>query len=149
MDRAGVSLTRPPSVPVEAANGCSTRESGITGNMRNLTKVTIGLLAILGLAFTAVSVDSDAPAGAQAGGKAISIKDFQYNPADLQVKAGETVTVTNSDTAPHTVTAKDGSFNADVPANGSATLTVSKAGSHPYDCTYHPGQHNPASITAS
>jgi plastocyanin len=117
--------------------------------MRNVTKVTIGLLAILGLAFTAVSVASDAPAGAQAGGKTISIKDFQYSPAELQVKVGESVTITNSDTAPHTVTAKDGTFNADVPANGSATITVSKAGSFPYDCTYHPGQHNPASIKAS
>jgi plastocyanin len=117
--------------------------------MRNLTKVTIGLLAILGLAFTAVSVASDAPVGAQAGGKAISIKDFQYNPAELQAKVGEAVTVTNGDTVPHTVTAKDGSFNADVPANGSATVTVSKPGDHPYECTYHPGQHNPASIKAS
>jgi plastocyanin len=117
--------------------------------MRILTKLTIALVAILGLAFTAVSVASDAPAGAQAGGKKIDIKDFQYNPAVLQAKVGEAVTVTNEDSAPHTVTAKDGSFNVDVPAGGSATLTVSKAGDHPYECTYHPGQHNPASIKAS
>jgi plastocyanin len=118
--------------------------------MRTLIKLTIGLVAVLGLAFTAVGVTSDAPAQAQqGGGKAIDIKDFQYNPAALQVKVGETVTVKNEDTAPHTVTAKDGSFNADVPANGSATFTVSKPGDHPYECTYHPGQHNPASIKAS
>jgi plastocyanin len=117
--------------------------------MRTLTKLTIGLVAVLGLAFTAVGVGSHAQAGAQAGGKTISIKDFQYNPADLAVKVGETVTVTNSDTAPHTVTARDGSFNVDVPANGKATVTVPKAGSHPYYCTYHPDQHNPAKIDAS
>jgi plastocyanin len=117
--------------------------------MRTLTKLTIGLVAVLGFAFTAVSVASDVPAGAQAGGKAITIKDFKNSPADLAVKVGETVTVTNGDATPHTVTAKDGSFNVEVPANGSATVTVSKAGNHPYDCTYHPGQHNPASINAS
>ena len=117
--------------------------------MRTLTKLTIGLIAVLGLAFTAVGVTSHAPAQAQAAGKAIDIKDFQYNPAALQVKVGETVTIKNEDTAPHTVTANDGSFNVDVPAGGTATLKVPKAGDHPYACTYHPGQHNPASIKAS
>ena len=117
--------------------------------MRILTKLTIGLLAVLGMALTAVSVASNAPAGAQAGGKTITIKDFKNSPADLQTKVGETVTVNNGDDAPHTVTAKDGSFNVEVPPHGTATLTVSKAGNHPYECTYHPGQHNPASINAS
>jgi len=117
--------------------------------MRTLTKLTIGLVAVLGMAFTAVGVVSDAQAGAQAAGKTISIKDFQYSPADLAVKVGETVTITNSDTVPHTVTARDGSFNVQVPASGSATLTVPKAGSHPYYCTIHPDQHNPAKIDAS
>ncbi|MCA1844621.1 MAG: cupredoxin domain-containing protein [Actinobacteria bacterium] len=118
--------------------------------MRILTKFTIALLAIFGVGVTAVSVTSHAPAGAAAAaGKTIDIKDFQYNPADLAVKVGDTVTVTNADDAPHTVTANDGSFDVNVPAHGSATLTVPKAGEHPYACTYHPGQHNPAKITAS
>jgi plastocyanin len=117
--------------------------------MRILTKLTIGLVAVLALAFTAVGVTSQPHAGAQAAGKTITITNFQYNPADLAVKVGEKVTITNNDSAPHTVTARDGSFNADVPPNGSATLTVTKAGSHPYYCTYHPDQHNPASINAS
>src|SRR2546423_12546481 len=117
--------------------------------MRTLTNPAIGLLALFGMAFMAVSLASHAPAGAQAGGKTITIKDFKNDPPNLQVKVGETVTVKNDASAPHTVTAKDGSFNADVPPNGTATLTVSKAGDHPYDCTYHPGQHNPASIKAS
>jgi len=117
--------------------------------MRTLTKLTIGLLAVFGLAGTAVGITSDAHAAPAPAAKSITIKDFQYSPADLAVKVGETVTVTNSDSAPHTVTARDGSFNVEVPANGSATVTVPKAGDHPYYCTYHPDQHNPAKITAS
>jgi plastocyanin len=117
--------------------------------MRTLTKLTIALVAVLGLAFTAVGVGSGARAGAQTADKTITIKDFQYNPADLAVKVGEKITVTNSDSAPHTVTARDGSFNVDVPPNGSATFTVPKPGSHPYYCTYHTSEHNPAQITAS
>jgi plastocyanin len=117
--------------------------------MRLVTKLTIGLVAILGLSFTAVGVASGPQAGAQAAGATITIQDFQYDPADLAVKAGDTVTVTNNDVTPHTVTAKDGSFNADVPANATATLTVPAAGSFPYICTYHAEGHNEAKITAS
>jgi plastocyanin len=117
--------------------------------MRILTKSTIAALAIFGLAFTAISVSSHTPARAADAGKSIDIKDFQYAPADLAVKVGDTVTITNQDDAPHTVTANDGTFDVNVPAHGSATLTVPKAGSHPYACTYHPGQHNPAKIDAS
>ena len=115
--------------------------------MRILTKLTIALVAVLGLAFTAVGVTSHAPAGAQAGGKTIDIKDFKNDPPQLSVKVGEAVTIKNEDQAPHTVTAKDGSFNADVPPGGTATLTVTKAGDHPYDCTYHPGQHQPPNLS--
>ena len=119
--------------------------------MRTLTKLLIGLVAVLGFAVAAAGVTSHAPAGAQAGGKTIDIKDFTNNPGQLAVKVGESITVKNEDQAPHTVTAKDGSFNVDVPPGGTATLTVTKAGDHPYDCTYHPGQHQPAntSIKAS
>jgi len=126
-------------------------EPGITGKMRILTKLIIVLVAVLGLAFTAVSVTSDHQAGAQAAGKTITIKDLKNDPGALAVKVGETVTVKNEDVSPHTVTAKDGAFNVDVQPNGTATLTVSKPGNHPYDCTYHPGQHQPAntSINAS
>lgn len=117
--------------------------------MRTLTKLTIGLMAVLALSVTSVGVASGPRAEAQEAGATITIKDFQYDPADLAVKVGQTVTVTNNDVTPHTVTAKDGSFNADVPAGGTATLTVPAAGSFPYHCTYHASGHNEAKITAS
>ncbi len=112
--------------------------------------LTAGLVVALGLSFTAVGVTpgADAPAQAQAAA-AITIDQFQYNPADLAAKAGQAVTVTNNDDMPHTVTAEDGSFDVTVPAKGTATVTPAKAGKFPYNCTLHPGQHNPASITAS
>ena len=118
--------------------------------MRTLTKIMIGLLAMFGLAATAIGFTSHAPkAEAQTAAKTVDIKDFQYSPADLAVKVGEPIKITNEDTVAHTVTARDGSFNVEVPANGSATVTVPKAGNHPYYCTYHPDQHNPASFNAS
>jgi plastocyanin len=110
--------------------------------------LTAGLVVALGLAFTAVGVTPRGEAKAQAA-EAITIDQFQYNPADLAAKASQPITITNNDDMPHTVTAEDGSFDVTVPAKGTATVTPTKAGKFPYTCTLHPGQHNPASITAS
>jgi plastocyanin len=117
--------------------------------MRKLTMLTVGLVVALGLAFTAVGVAPGGETTAEAQQSAITINDFQYEPAEAAAKVGQPITITNNDDMPHTVTAKDGSFDVNVPAKGSATVTVPKAGKFPYDCTLHPGQHNPASINAS
>jgi plastocyanin len=111
-------------------------------------KLSLILTAALGVSLVGVGVTSQREAGAQAN-SAISIKDFMYNPAEITAKAGQPIEISNNDGFVHSVTAKDGAFNIDVPPNGKATLMVPKAGSFPYSCTYHPGQHNPASITVS
>lgn len=123
--------------------------------MRTFTKFTIALAAVPALAFTPAAVASEREAAAtaavkpQQAGAVITIKDFIYSPADLAAKVGEAITITNNDGFAHTVTAKDGTFDLDVPANGNVTLKVSKPGSFAYTCTYHPGQHNPALINVS
>ena len=119
--------------------------------MRKIAMLSAGLVVALGLSFTAVGVTPGGEATAQAQeAAAITIDQFQYNPAELAAKVGQAITITNNDDMPHTVTAKDGSFDAQVPAKGNASVTVPKAGSFPYTCTLHPGgQHNPASITVS
>ncbi len=70
----------------------------------------------------------------------ISISDFKFAPQKLTVRHGAPVRVTNSDSAPHTVTADDGhSFDSGtVTTDGSATIRVAKAGRFPYHCTIHP-----------
>lgn len=117
--------------------------------MRKLTLLTAGLAVALGLSFTAVNVASQPEANAQAAPATITIDQFQYNPAELAAPVGQPITITNNDDMPHTVTADDKSFDVTVPAKGSATVTVPKAGNFPYTCTMHPGAHNPASINAS
>ena len=117
--------------------------------MRKLTMLAVSFVIALGLAVTAIGAAPHKAGAAAQGQSAITISDFQYNPAELAAKVSQPITVTNNDDVPHTVTAKDGTFDVQVPAKGSATVTVPKAGSFPYTCTLHPGQHNPASIKAS
>lgn len=126
---------------------------GKLDGMRKLTKLTIGLVVALGPTFSAAAVS--APAGAdttveaQQAAPTITITKFVNDPADLAAKVGEAITITNNDGFIHSVTADDGTFAMDVPGKGSVTLTIPKAGSFPYTCTYHPGQHNPATINVS
>lgn len=119
-----------------------------------MTKLTVALSVVLGASFPAAGVGSEATAAprtvkAQQAAATITITNFQNDPADLAVKVGQPITVTNNDSFPHTVTAEDGTFDVEVPAKGSVDLSVPKPGSFPYNCTFHPGQHNPTSITAS
>ncbi|WP_427131978.1 cupredoxin domain-containing protein [Pseudarthrobacter sp. S9] len=79
---------------------------------------------------------------------AIAIKDFAYG-TPLTVAPGATVTVTNMDTAGHTVTADEGSaFDADVKGSGgTATFTApTKPGTYAYHCTYHPSMHGTLTV---
>ena len=89
---------------------------------------------------TAPPVATTSTAGASNAAATITIKDFKYG-EPLTVAPGTVVTVTNMDSAPHTVTAEKGqAFDAQV-GGGGATVTFtapSEPGSYPYFCTYHP-----------
>lgn len=74
---------------------------------------------------------------------AISIKDFAYGDP-ITVPPGALVTVTNADSAEHTVTAdQGGAFDVEVKENGgTATFTApSQPGTYAFHCTYHPNMH--------
>lgn len=95
-------------------------------------------------AATSIATETSAPAetnadttaaSAPAAGAALTIKGFTFSA--LTATVGEPITVTNEDTAPHTVTADDGSFSVDVPAGGTAELTIPTAGTFAIHCTIH------------
>ena len=129
--------------------------------MRATMKLIIAIVAVMGLWLTAIGAIDQAEAHAtgavtiEQANPTITIttggsSPYTYNPAQLNAKAGQAITITNDDpNGVHSVTAKDRSFSVDVPPKGSMTLTVPKAGSYPYYCTYHPDEHNPATINAS
>ena len=82
-----------------------------------------------------------------AAGPTITISDFKFG-APLTVKPGASVTVVNSDSAEHTVTADSGSaFNAEVSGKGTTTFTApTQPGTYAFHCTYHPTMHGQLTV---
>ena len=78
-------------------------------------------------------------AASHGGAKTVEISGFKFSPANLSVKAGDTVQFVNMDGAPHTATAKDGSFDTGRLGKGqSKAVTFSKKGTFDYFCAVHP-----------
>lgn len=90
--------------------------------------------------FALAGLDSLPPSCAEASttGSEVVIEDFAYGPATLEVPAGTTVTWTNLDVAPHTVTATAGFDSGLLNEGGSFNHTFDAAGDYAYRCAYHP-----------
>lgn len=78
------------------------------------------------------------PAPAPAGTVMLTIKNFVFSPNVLTIKLGQTIEVVNLDTAPHTATADDGSFDSGTLAEGQRfTFTPKARGTFTYICDIH------------
>jgi plastocyanin len=73
--------------------------------------------------------------------------DFGRIPADLKV--GDTITWVNRDTVPHTVTARNRSFDLRLGAGQSKRMVLQKAGSIPIYCIYHPPMRGKLEVAAN
>jgi len=81
------------------------------------------------------------PAGTEPQGAAdeVTIADFAFDPAELEVTAGATVTWTNDDSATHTVESDDGTLMSDDLPNGATyEMTFDEPGTYEYVCGIHP-----------
>jgi plastocyanin len=92
-----------------------------------------------------VTDSGSAAEASNAGGKsatgaiAVEIKDFAFNPKELDVPAGTTVTWTNLDQVAHTATAGKGEFNSgNLNPGESFSFTFDTPGTYVYNCSYHP-----------
>jgi hypothetical protein len=75
------------------------------------------------------------PADAQA----VEIADFAYDPEAITVEQGTSVAWTNAGVAPHTVTARDGTFDSGLlQQGGQYVLAFDRVGEFEYFCTIHP-----------
>jgi plastocyanin len=79
------------------------------------------------------------PAAAEPRTHHVEIRAFQYGPATLTVRRGDTVVWSNRDLVPHTATARGSWDSGSIAANATWRYTASRAGRFAYDCAFHPG----------
>lgn len=100
-----------------------------TGPRVALTGVAV-LLAAAGLL---VGVASEA----RAASASVEIGDGFFGPADVTVTVGDSVTWTNVDNSPHTVTASGAFDSGNIEPGGTFTFEATAAGTFTYVCLYH------------
>ena len=97
-----------------------------------------------------VAPSAAAPSAAAPGGTtgAVSIVDFGFEPADLTVASGTTVTWTNTGAATHTVKWSDGTPESGGLTSGATyQRTLETAGSFPYVCGIHGSMSGTITVT--
>ena len=85
----------------------------------------------------AVSVAGVSAARAHNGTVHVTIENLAFLPAEIEVKAGETIEWTNKDRMPHTATVKGG-WEVTIPPGKVATRVAEAGDSVEYYCRYHP-----------
>jgi amicyanin len=111
--------------------------------------VIVVLIATFIIVSCAPAQDVESPTDAPPadGGEmtaSVTMRNSTFQPAEITVSAGTTVTWTNEDAVPHTVTSgtrdnPTGSFDASVASGGTFSFTFEDPGTYEYHCTIHPG----------
>ncbi|BCX04946.1 MAG: hypothetical protein KatS3mg053_2884 [Candidatus Roseilinea sp.] len=106
--------------------------------LRTLILIVLG--AVLGTLLGVLVLQiAFAATGRSAGNANVAIAGFAYSPKQAVVRVGDTVTWTNNDFAPHTVTANDASFNSGTLGQGGVySRTFGATGVFSYFCAIHP-----------
>jgi len=88
-----------------------------------------------------------APSGEAAKSEKVEIVEFAYQPDPVVVQVGGKVIWQNQDTAPHTATADDGSFDTGTIEKGKlGSATFKEAGTFTYFCEIHPTMHGTVEV---
>jgi plastocyanin len=96
---------------------------------------TLALGAMAGLVAIAIMAASRAGAA----DTEVKIDNFTFNPQQITVKAGTTVTWTNHDDIPHTVVSKTMLFKSNaLDTDDKFSFTFAPPGRYEYFCSLHP-----------
>src|SRR5215218_8932670 len=88
-----------------------------------------------------------APSGEAAKSEKVQIVEFSYEPEPVVVQVGGKVIWQNEDSAPHTATADDESFDTDTIEQGKiGSATFKEAGTFTYFCEIHPTMHGTVEV---
>ena len=71
----------------------------------------------------------------------VVIDKMKFGPVPAVLHKGDAIVWVNKDFLRHSATAKDHSFDVDLPAGARAKTVIGKTGAIAFVCRYHPGMH--------
>ena len=98
--------------------------------MSTLSKLAAYLALALGAATGTPTIAAD---------YTIVLDNMKFGPVPTELHPGDTITWQNKDIFRHSATARDGSFDVDLPASAEVTMVVGEPGSVEFFCKFHPG----------
>jgi plastocyanin len=123
----------------------------------------VALAAVVTVACSAVAVaaavtseDGSGPAAGSSGqppgegdAEQVTIRDFAFDPPDLSVAVGTTVTWTNEDNTTHTVTGTDAGpiASPDLDQGATYSVTFDQTGTYRYICSIHTQMTGTVTVT--
>jgi plastocyanin len=107
---------------------------------------SLTVVAMLGIVLPLFAAAIVAPTPVRGATHAVEIGDGFFSPASLSVQVGDTVTWTNVDDSPHTVSS-DAFDSGNLEAGQTFSFTFTAAGTFGYVCNYH--DEMTASITVT
>jgi plastocyanin len=76
----------------------------------------------------------------------IVIDNMKFGPVPAELHAGDTIIWQNNDIFRHSATARDKSFDVDLPSKAEVRMVVGAAGSVDFFCKFHPGMTGTVAI---
>lgn len=91
-----------------------------------------------------------APRGDAPRSEKVSIAEFAYDPDPVVIEEGGKVIWVNRDSAPHTATADDGSFDTGtIETDKLKSESFKQPGTYAYHCEIHPDMHGSIEVVES
>lgn len=129
-------------------------------NPQSVRLVAPLLVLVLSVACSQSSGDT----GEESGDASVSLENIKFQPRDIELQVGDTLSWTNEDTVEHTVTSgqpqeqgvpgvsentdaePDGLFDHAMPPGETFSFTFDEAGTYDYFCNIHPGMTATVSV---
>lgn len=109
--------------------------------MRERSRLAMAGIAVMMAVFVAFAGAGSPREASAATTTTVNMRNFQFAPATVTIKVGDTVRwLNNEDAVPHTATSEayPGFTTPVIRAGETASVTFEKAGAYPYFCIIHP-----------
>ena len=78
----------------------------------------------------------------------VTVQGIAFSPATVSAKIGDTISWTNKDFVLHSATARDRSWDVNLPPDKSGQIVLKKAGNIAYYCRVHPNMTGTIKVSA-